>query len=292
MGRRRDKVLGLKEAVSKYVKDGMDVGIGGVITYNSPCAVVREIINQGIKDLTLYMFIGTYPADLLIGAGCVKRVVSPFITFAELGLAPRYRRMVEAGEVEVVEIDEVFWGFGLKAGAANLPFIPLAEGYDTDLPKVNPLYKRVVSPYDGKEYVTVPPIKPELSIIHVQYADRFGNGIHLGNAGTDAMLAKASGKVILTCDKLISEEEVIARARDVTIPGFLVEAVVPIEFCCHPLGSDCLYSRDWDHLSEYAKLARTDEGFEQYLSKYVRNKSHEEYLETIGRDRLEKLLIR
>jgi glutaconate CoA-transferase subunit A len=274
------------------VKDGIDIAFGGSLTYNTPSAVIREIINHGFKDLMVYSFIASYPVDLLIGAGSVKRVMTPFITFGELGLAPSFRRYVEKGEVEVIEVDETFWAYALKAGGAALPFIPLAKGYDTDIPRVNPMYKKVVSPYDGKEYVTVPPINPGLAIIHVQYADEYGNGIHLGNLSTDLMLAKAARKVILTCDKLIPHEEIIKRNREVTIPSFLVDAVVQIQFCCHPLGSDMLYRRDQEHLIEYVKSAKTFEGFENYLNKYVIGKSHDEYLDIIGREKLEKLVMR
>ena len=287
---RRSKLYTLEDVVEQYFEDGLDIAFGGALTYNMSSAIAREIVKRGIHNLTLYSFIGTYPIDLLIGAGCVEKVMTPFITFGELGLAPSFRRYVEKGEVEVIEIDEAFWGFSLKAGAASLPFIPLAEGYDTDIPKVNPLYKKVVSPYDNKEYVTVPPLNPSLSIIHVQYADEYGNGIHLGNIATDILLAKASKKVILTCDKLITNEEIIKRNREVTIPSFLVDAVVNIRFCCHPLGSDLLYKRDEKHLTHYVKLAKTEEGFKEYLDKYVLNKSNEEYLNIIGSDNLDKLV--
>jgi acyl CoA:acetate/3-ketoacid CoA transferase alpha subunit len=281
----------IDDAIEQYIKDGMDIAIGGSLTYNMPSAIAREIINKNIKNLTIYSFIATYPVDLLIGAKCVDRIMSPFVTFGELGLAPSFRRAVENEEVEVIEVDEAFWGFSLKAGAASLPFIPLAEGYDTDIPSVNPMYKKVVSPYDNKEYITVPPLKPSLAIIHVQYADEYGNGIHLGNKATDLLLAKASKKVILTCDKILSNEEIIRRNKEVTIPSFLVDAVINIDFCCHPLGSDMLYKRDEEHLRYYVKAGKTEEGFNEYLSKYVTGKSHSEYLASIGKDKLSELVI-
>jgi len=287
----RSKLITLDELFTKYIDQGQDIALGGVLTYNTPSAIAREIINRNIGDLTIYSFMGTYPVDILIGAGMVKKIMAPFITFAEMGLAPSYRRMAEEGSLEIIEIDEVFWGFGLKAGAASLPFIPLAYGYDNDLPKVNPLYKEVVSPYDGKKYVTIPPIKPSISIIHVQYADEKGNGIHLGNVSTDKMLAKASNKVIITCDKLVTHEEMRKRNREVTIPGFLVDGVIQLDYACHPLGSDGIYMRDDEHLKQYVKLAKTEEGFKKYLEEYIAGKSHQEYLEKIGFDRLNKLRI-
>ncbi len=287
----KDKTMSLEEAVEKFVEDGIDLALGGSLTYNTPSAVAREIINMDLGGLTLYSFMGTYPVDILIGAGKVDRIMAPFVTFAEMGLAPSFRRMVEGGRLKVIEIDEVFWGFGLKAGAANLPFIPLAYGYDNDLPKVNPLYKEVVSPYDGRRYVTVPPIRPSVAFIHVQLADRYGNGIHLGNIATDKMLAKASRKVVLTCDKLVDHTEIRRRNRDVTIPGFLVDAVVNIQFACHPLGSDLIHRRDEEHLRMYVKMARTEDGFREYIDKYVSGKSHMDYLEVIGWDKLNSLRV-
>lgn len=289
---RRSKQISLEVAIKKYVADDTDIAFGGSLTYNTPSAVVREIINQGFKDLMIYSFIASYPVDLLVGAGSVKSVMAPFITFGELGLAPSFRRYAERGIVEVIEVDETFWSYALKAGGASLPFIPLARGYDTDIPEVNPMYEKVVSPYDGEEYVTVPPINPSLAFIHVQYADQYGNGIHLGNLSTDLMLAKAAKRVILTCDELIPNEAIIKRNREVTIPSFLVDAVVPLEFCCHPLGSDLLYRRDEEHLLEYVKSAKTPEGFVGYLDKYVLGKSHEEYLDIIGKDKLETLVMK
>lgn len=287
----KSKLITIDELFDKYISDGLDIALGGALTYNTPSAIAREIINRDVGGLLIYSFMGTYPVDIIVGAGKASKVMAPFITFAEMGLAPSFRRMVEKRGLEVIEIDEVFWGFGLKAGAASLPFIPLAYGYDNDLPKVNPLYKEVTSPYDGKKYVTIPPIKPSLSIIHVQYADEYGNGIHMGNIATDKMLAKASNKVILTCDKLLSHEEIRRRNREVSIPGFLVDAVIHIDFACHPLGSDQLYKRDDEHLREYVKMARTEEGFMEYLKKYVLGKTHEKYLNIIGREKLEELLV-
>lgn len=287
----KPKLVSLDEVFDRFLTDGMDIALGGVLTYNTPSVIAREIINRDIGGLTLYTFMGTYPVDLLAGAGRLSKVMAPFITFAEMGLAPSFRRKVEEGSLEVIEIDEVFWGFGLKAGAASLPFIPLAYGYDNDLPKVNPLYKKVTSPYDGETYVTIPAIKPSLSIIHVQYADEYGNGIHLGNVATDMMLAKASQKVILICDKLISHEEIRRRNKEVTIPSFLVERVVEIDFACHPLGSDGLYRRDENHLKMYAKMARSKDGFNEYLKKYVLGKAHLEYLDKIGQEMLNSLRI-
>jgi len=289
---RVSKIKDVGEILDEYLEDGIDIALGGILTYNTPSAMARAIINSGKGGFTLYSFMGTYPVDLLIGSGLVDRVMAPFITFGEMGLAPAFRRMVESGRVRVIEVDERFWGFSLKAGAANLPFIPLAEGYDTDIPRVNPMYKFVESPFNGKKYVAIPPLKPSLSFIYVQYSDEYGNGINMGNPATDRLLAKASRRVILICDRLIPHEEVRRRNRDVTIPGFLVDAVVELEFACHPLGSDTLYRRDDEHLMMYIKMAKTEDGFGDYLKKYVYGLGHREYLERIGLDRLRGLVVK
>ncbi len=289
---RKKKTKSMEEVI-KDIRNAKFVAIGGLSYVNVPCAFVREMVKRKVVIDKLYPgIVGGYPVELLLGSGIVKKIICPYVGYEDLGLSPTFRKAVENGKVDVIEVGEDFIGFGLKAGAAGIPFVPINKGHEgSQVVEVNPYYKRVKSPYDGEEYVTIPAINPDVAIIHVQKADVFGNGIHLGPVFTDVLLAKASKKVVISCDELVPHEEIRKEPKNVTIPSIFVDAVINIPYGAHPTESPFMYERDEDHLKELLNIAKSDEGFKKYLDKYVFLKDNDEYLEVIGKERLENLKV-
>ena len=249
MMRRAEKVVTLSEAVRR-IEDGSTIAIGGLSYFNAPMALVRELIRQRKRALTVITAAVTgIQVDMLIGAGCVRRLISPYVGMEELGAAPNFRRAAESGEIEVCEIGEAFLAFGLKAGAAGAPFFALPRALAaTDLVRVNPEYRFTRDPFTGEEVLCVPALAPEWALLHAQQSDPFGNARHLGSAYMDALLARAARRVIVSCDELVPHEAVRAEPQSTTVPSVLVDLVVPLYGSAHPTASEPFYDVDREHL--------------------------------------------
>ena len=290
---RKSKVTTLAEAAS-LVKDGDTLGIGGQHSHNVPMALVREIAKRRVRALTLVPSASMGIAvDLLIAAGCVRKLHVSYIGLEFVGFAPSFRRACERGEIEVIEADEPWIVFGLKAAGAGLPFIPVSLIYEsTDLPKVNPLLKKTTDPYTGREVTTIPPLRPDVSIIHAQKCDPWGNARVLGSVRFEHLMAKASDKVIVSADEVASPMDPPEDPLTVTVLGPLVNAVVEVPYGAHPTASPARYNYDEDHLRRYALMGRENK-MREYLDTFVYGlKDHEEYLEKIGLRRLLSLRLR
>ncbi len=179
---RRSKLMEAEDAVSKFVDDGVDIAVGGMHMHNNPMALIRELIRQNRKVKTLI----TSPsacinADILIGSGLVSEILTSYVGFEHLGLAPNFRRFVESNKVRLRDVDEGYLVYGFSAGASSLPFMPFPDGIISDLPKVNQEdYKFTTDPYTGKKVMCAKPIQPDVAMIHCQKTDEFGNGIFEG----------------------------------------------------------------------------------------------------------------
>ncbi len=278
MMRRAEKVVTLSEAVRR-IEDGSTIAIGGLSYFNAPMALVRELIRQRKRALTVITAAVTgIQVDMLIGARCVRRLISPYVGMEELGAAPNFRRAAESGEIEVCEIGEAFLAFGLKAGAAGAPFFALPRALAaTDLVRVNPEYRFTRDPFTGEEVLCVPALAPEWALLHAQQSDPFGNARHLGSAYMDALLARAARRVIVSCDELVPHEAVRAEPQSTTVPSVLVELVVPLYGSAHPTASEPFYDVDREHLRRYLALSRTREGMAQYLEEFVFSREESAY---------------
>ena len=289
--RRTSKVTTADAAVAG-IPDGATIALGGVHSHNVPMALVHALIRRGARDLTV---IPTPSAglqvDMLVAAGCVGTLHVSYVGLEFLGMAPNFRRAAETKTIEIVEADEAWVVFGLRAGAARLPFVALPPLYQgTDLPKVNPLVRSVVDPYSGDEVTTIPALRADYCLMHAQVADAYGNVQVRGQRSFENIMAKASDTVIVSADEILDPAAPAPDPRFVTVPAPLVDHVVHAPYGAHPTSSPGHYVYDREHLVEYAELAakgRTDE----YLDRYVRSGSaHQDYLGGIGLERLLSLV--
>jgi glutaconate CoA-transferase, subunit A len=291
---RTSKVTSVEEAVERLVPAASDsLWVGGMHMHNVPMALVRECIRQGKRFETLYAGpSSSMAADLLIGAGLVERVVCGYIGYEHMGLAPAFRRAVEErtedgeslGLREVLEADSGSMVLALQAGASGQPFAALPHGLEnTGLSTSSPsFYRRVLDPFTGAETFAVEAVRPAVALIHCQQSDEYGNGIFKGSPFSDRLLAMAARTVVMQVEQVIDNNQVLKYPAQTGVPGFLVSAVVPVSFGCHPTSSHRFYNYDDVHLRLYLQAAETREGFEQYLAQYVwQPEDQDEYMRRV-----------
>ncbi|MBD3229547.1 MAG: hypothetical protein GF329_15305 [Candidatus Lokiarchaeota archaeon] len=272
-----NKIYSLDEAISQFVEDGDLVGIGGLSFWRKATAGIREIIRQNIQDLGIVTFVGGIDVDLLAGANCINRVRSSFVGMELFGLAPRYRKTVESGQVKVIEETEASIALGLKAVYLRLPSMPLKGILDTDILNVRDDIKEFNDPIKNQKLVAVPQIKPDVSIIHVPYADEKGNGNIAGAVWLDDDLSKVADKTIITCERIVETEDIIRMQGKGQIPMQTVDAVVKVPFGAHPTSCYPFYTFDPIHIQEYLKM-----DFNNYKKSYIDLESNGDYLEKAG----------
>lgn len=299
-GRRAERVVSAAEAVAP-LRDSMVVGLSGFSYQNPPMALVREIIRRRVRDLTVVSGpTSGIETDLLIGAGCVRRVVTAGVAFERvLSIAPAFRRAAERGEIEIWECDECLWHLALKAGAWGMPYVLWPGGVGTSIPELNPDIEEVE--IKGRRYLRVPPIRPDIVFLHAPEADAHGNvrrarEAYLGRTFAERALALGCrGPVVVSVERLVRDEEVVASPERTLIRGALV---VEIPWGAHPGGTGGRYVPDLPHYREYAEAGearrRGDAGpYQRYLERHVYGcEGHEDYVRTITVKRLERLRVR
>jgi acyl CoA:acetate/3-ketoacid CoA transferase alpha subunit len=284
----KDKVMDEREAVKRFVRDGDYIGVELYGTVRCPMSVIREIVRQGKKNLRLAGQ-GLLEIDFLVAAGLVEAMDITYVGYEVLGLSNILRRAAEGGKVKLVEWSNAAMAWRFKAAAMGVPFIPVRSMLGTDTLQYSSA-KVVKDPFTGIAVTLLPALILDVGIIHVHRADKYGNAQIDGISGFAFEMARASKRLIVSTEELISTEEIQRYPERTIIPWFLVDAVVVAPFGSHP-GEMCYcYERDQEHLLEFLKAAETEETTQQYLQKYVYGpKTHQEYLDLIGRDRLEVL---
>jgi len=281
------------EQISDLVKDGMTLAIGGYLTANKPMAIIRQIIKKGIKDLTVIAFPSSIELDLLIACGCVKKVICPYVGMESLSMiAPFFRMKAEEGSLEIREVDVAMVVCMLRAATQGLPFLPWKGGIGTSIPEINPDIKMVDDPFGSGKLLAIPPLSPDLALIHAAQSDIHGNVQHKGKSFTDGLLARASKKVIVQVEKIVSNAEIKFNFFETTIPAVLVDGILLAPYGAHPLSSQGYYCEDEQYIKEYISVANKfikgdKKGFTDFAQEYVYGPSSlEDYLETVSLRRL------
>jgi glutaconate CoA-transferase, subunit A len=285
---RKSKVMSLEEAVSELVpRETASLWVGGMHMHNVPMALVRECIRQGRRFETLYAGpSASLAAELLIGAGAVDKVVLSYIGYEHLGLAPVFKRLAESGDgkPELVDVDGSSLLLALQAGTSGQPFAALPPGLEhTGLPEASPaFYKSVTDPFSGRAHLAVEAIRPQIALVHCQQADEYGNGIFKGSPFSDRLIAMAAESVLMQVEGIVDNNQILKYPKQTGIPSFLTQAVVPVNFGCHPTSSHRYYNYDDVHLRLYLKAAATVEGFAGYLRDYVLDpEDQDEYMRRV-----------
>lgn len=266
----RDKRMSVADAVSQFVHQDSFIVSGAFGQIRISMAIIYEIIRQRKRNLIMAGKTATHDADLLITSGCVDRVESAYICGHELrGLSPGARRMVEGGHCTVVaETSNAGYQWRFLAAMMGLPFIPSRNLLGTDT-FAHSSCKMVEDPFSGKPICLIPAAYPDVAFIHVHRCDMYGNAQIDGIIVEDFEIARSARRLILTTEQIIDHEVIRSDPARTCIPFMLVDAVVEVPYGSHPAEMPGLYYFDEDHIAEWLRMSRTDEGTDDYLRKYV-----------------------
>ncbi|HET9852625.1 MAG TPA: CoA-transferase [Candidatus Limnocylindrales bacterium] len=292
------KVASMHDAVATLVRDGDTVAIEG-FTHLIGFAAGHEIIRQRKRDLTLARLTPDLIYDQMIAAGVARKLIFSWLGNPGVGGLGAIRRRTEAstsGEgrpLPRLELEE-YSHFGMvgryTAGAANLPFYPLRSYFETDLPKANPLIREIESPYGDGVVYAVPPLKPDVAIVHAQRADAAGNTQVWGLLGCQKEAAFAADRVIVVVEELVAEEVVRADPNRTIIPGLIVDAVVVEPFGAHPSYVQGAYDRDNRFYLEWDAITRDEDALQAWLREWVHDlDGRAAYVEKLGSERVAAL---
>lgn len=289
----KTKVVSLSEAIRRYVSDGQSLVLGTGLEGFVPFAAGYEIIRQGKRNLCLVGPISDILFDLLIGAGCVSKVVAAWVGNVSAGLGYNFRRAVEESTPHPLEVENhsnFTIALGLHAAALGIPFIPARTGLGTDLQRQNPHLQEMSCPYTGERLVAVRAITPDVAIVHVQRADGEGNCHLWGNLGVTLDAVRASRTVIVTTEEIVSSDVILSDPNRTLIPGIFVTAIALAPWGAHPSPVVGYYNRDHEFFHDYHEQTRTREQFLDWLREWVLQPAdHEAYLRKLGTQRLNGL---
>lgn len=285
----REKVMSLEEA-AKLVKDGDRVGIGGSTLSRTPIAMIWALIRAGRKRLSCSRGIMSSDGELLLGSGASDHLVTSWFSQGIVwGVSKVMRLYTESKRARFDEWSHMAMGLRFRAGAMGVPFLPMRSMMGSDVIARLPEARQIDCPFTGEKLVLVPALNPDVALIHVQRCDSYGNAQIDGLQFLDIDLAMAANRVILTTERIVSNDQ-IRRAPDQTkIPFLAVEAVVEVPFGCAPHECYGVYEPFFKHHDMYAELIRKDpaKGIAEYLDRYFYGpKSWTEYLDLIGMEEL------
>ena len=284
-----DKRMTEAEAVERFIHDGDYIGTELYGTVRCPQSLVNEIVRQGKKDLRVAGQ-GVYELDILLGAGLIKALDITYIGMEVYGVSNCLRREVESGRVETcVEWSNAGIAWRFKAAAMGVPFLPTRSMLGSDTLKYSAA-KVIECPYTGDPLCLLPALILDVGLIHVHRADMYGNAQIDGITGFSAELARASKRLLISAEEIVSTDVIRATPEKTIIPYYLVDAVVEAPFGSHP-GEMCYdYERDEDQIKAWIEASKTEETTKAYLEKYIYGvKDHAAYRELVGEKRLADL---
>jgi glutaconate CoA-transferase subunit A len=286
------KVGSLRDAVRELIRDGDVVAIEG-FTHLICFAAGHEIIRQQKRDLTLCRLTPDVIYDQMVAAGVASKLVFSWLGNPGVGSLHAIRRAVEREDGDRLKLEE-YSHFGMVcryvAGASNLPFFPIRSYFDSDLPKANERIVPIQSPFGDEQVYAVPPLKPDVTVVHAQRSDRSGNTQIWGLLGCQKEAAFAADRVIVVCEELVDEEVIRSDPNRTVIPGLIVDAVVVEPRGCHPSYAQGYYDRDNRFYVQWDEISRDPELLERWLKEWVYGlESHAEYVEKLGDQRWTEL---
>jgi len=295
------KLMTMRQAIGELVPDGASVALGLQMEQMIPFAAGHEIIRQKKRELRLIGPISDILFDQLIGAACVKDVVAAWVGNVMMGSAYNFRRATEQenpgtpGEkLKVFNMTNFSIALGLQAGALGVPFLPARTAMGSDVIKGNHFFYQIISPFEPKEtLLAVRAIVPDVTIVHVQRADKQGNAHCWGNFGVMIEGVRAAKKVIVCAEEIVPEEVISSDPNRTVIPGFLVSAVVECQYGAHPSPVQGYYKRDDAFFQQYHRETKAVPEFDAWLSRWVMNVADcAGYAKQLGKERLQELGVK
>jgi glutaconate CoA-transferase, subunit A len=287
-----DKVVSMQQAIAAQVADDCSIAIEGFTGFIC-FAAGHEIIRQRRRNLTLIRMTPDLIYDQMIAAGAAKKLIFSYMGNPGVGSLYCIRRAVEKGIPQPLELEE-YSHYGLvgryAAGAARLPFFALRSYFGSDMIEANPLIKLIDDPYGSGKIAVVPPLNPDVAILHAQRADRQGNTQLWGLLGMQKEVAFASKRVIVVVEELVDESVIRADPNRTLIPGLIVNAVVHEPYGAYPSYVQGYYDRDNESYLAWDKLSQDHDAVIAWLDEWVYGlENHAAYVRKLGQALLDKL---
>ncbi len=267
-----NKLISLREAVTA-IPDGSHITLSGFTIARNAIAVAHELIRQNKKELTVSQCIGGMDADLLVGAGLVNKYIYGGGSLDRFGPLSNINRAIEQGTIEADEFSGLSMAMRFLGGSLGLPSIPIQSLFGSDILKTLlnkniPDAHVITCPFSREKMILLKSLQPDYAFINVQKADSRGNAIIHGPRW-DEDAAKAADNLVIIAEEIIPEELTPTLVEEVRIPACLVSMVVHQPYSAHPTSLYGFYDYDREHLTEYVTHARTEQGMDEYLQRYV-----------------------
>jgi glutaconate CoA-transferase, subunit A len=286
------KLMPLSEAIARGVHDG-DVVYAAGFTHLIPFAAGHEIIRQGRKDLVLARATPDLIYDQMAAAGCARKLIFSYMGNPGVGSLRILRAELEAGRLEWEEYSHFGMISRLQAGASGLPFIPMNQTGAASLEQANPNYQRVTDPFTGRAVIVLPPLCPDVAIVHVQRADAAGNAHIWGIIGEQKEAAFAARHVILTAEEIVDEDIIRSDPNRTLIPELIVDAVCHVPYCAHPSYTQGYYDRDNDFYLKWDQISESRAAVKAYLDEWVYGVSDRDaYWQKLGVETQQRLAVK
>ena len=279
----KSKMSTVQEVVKTMMKDGDYIAIGGFGANRIPTAILHEIVRQGKKHLGFAGHTSTHDFQILVAGECFDRCDIAYIIGLEArGLSPNARRYIESGKVKLTEWTNGTLSWRIKAAAMGLSFLPARNILGTDTFKYSGA-KEILCPFTGKKFAAFPALYPDFAAIHVHECDIYGNAHVYGASVSDQDLAKASKRVVLTTEKIISTEKIRQNPEGTFIPFWCVDAVVEVPYGSYPGNMPYEYFSDEEHLRTWLKVEQDPAELKKFIDAQIYGcKNFYEYLELNG----------
>ncbi|MBZ5720065.1 MAG: CoA transferase subunit A [Acidobacteriia bacterium] len=292
----------MHDAIADLVPDGASVALGLQMEQMIPFAAGHEIIRQQKRGLTLVGPISDTLFDQLIGAGCAEKVIAAWVGNVMMGSAYNFRRAVEEGGLKVVNLTNFAVALALQAGAMGVPFFPTRTARGSDTARGNEFFAEIESPFplgrgessrEQEKLHAVRAITPDVTIVHVQRADREGNAHCWGNFGVMIEGIRAAKRVIVVAEEIVAAEVIASDPNRTVIPGFLVNAVVECAYGAHPSPVQGYYKRDDAFFRQYHEQTKTKQDSDAWLSRWVHGVTDRRaYMNQLGGCRVDDLGVK
>ncbi|HNA98915.1 MAG TPA: CoA-transferase [Marmoricola sp.] len=260
------------DEVIDQIEDGMTIGIGGWGSRRKPMALVRAILRSSIKDLTLVSYAGP-DAGLLLDSGKVTRMVYAFATLDSIPLEPLFSRARQDRTAEFREWDEGMFQTGLRAAAQRVPFLPMRAGLGSAVMENDPTLRTVTSPYaDGQELLAVPALELDVALVHMNRADKYGNGQYLGpDPYFDDLFCMAAKKAFVSTEQIMDTAGMLLDApiQSMLLNRTMVTGVVETPNGAHFTTCTPTYERDEKFQKAYATAAKAPEDWAAFKQRFL-----------------------
>lgn len=262
------KLTSLPDAIA-LVPDGGRIAIGGNTIHRGPGAAIHELVRQRKRGLDIIKTAGSYDVDLLCAVGSASSVSAGYVGYETvLGMAPYYRRAVQAGQVRANEHACYTVIAGLRAAIQGVPFMPVAGLLGSDLLAARDLLL-VADPYTGEQVVAIPAIVPDVVLIHVHEADEFGNAVIRGSEFEDLLMAQAAKRVIVTAERVVDGSRFEEAGQSANLSSLYVDVVVEAPRGAWPFGLSGEYEPDVNFMQRFLAVANDQNALNDFIAREI-----------------------